>query len=222
MYKRLISEINPFVQLFITFIIIFMLIISKSIFFLIILTIIILIIILISGISMNKFFNNIRNLLFIVIYLWILLAIILKGHSLFITTYKLFLIICIISIGFYKMTFDKLHYALNVFLICLSVFNFNVEKISYNVTINIYYLKYLIDSKKIIGLLGKKNNISFPSFKYAISAILISKDKIYKLEVSLKLKFYKLKKYKINFKDKILILLFVIFAIISFMKEVII
>ena len=98
----------------------------------------------------------------------------------------------------------------------------DVDIVSYNIVSFIYFIKFYINSKKII-LSKRKNKICYKfSFKYNIlPRILFAINELKKIESNLKLNFYEIKVENKNAKSKGLLIAFLLTFIVVIFKEVI-
>ena len=224
MLDELISKINISSRLKIIIIVSLMLVLGHSLWFFAFITVLTLIILLIYNIHINIYINSLKSIIMIlVIVILISFAITKDWIETLILIYKV-LIIILLNINFTNtVTFDELNSGLNKVLKNLKKFSFDVQKISFELSIIIFYTKYLLESKKevlnIQTLHGKR--------KYLIKSNLIPRlifaiNKTENLKIFLKEENYKQKVEKVNSKSKMLELSFIVLLIIVLIKEVII
>ena len=218
MPKSLLSEINPFVKLLIMFILIVSILIGKSFYLLLILGVIALIVILISDISVNKYVEEIKKIFMWLIFIFLAYIIILNNRSILLFVYKTTLIIIFLETFLLSSSFDEIDSGINTIIRPLKLFKYNTDSISLNITLSIFFLINLIN----LDYRSVDYDMFSYSFypKYIISRILIVNDKINSYQMSLKLKFYKVKNYKFDTRDIILFVAFISFFIIVIYEEV--
>ena len=136
--------------------------------------------------------------------------------------YKLIVIMFFIKIFFFNIEFEGLHQALYGLILPLKKLNIDVEKISSDVALSLYFITYVMNSKdeikKIQMLRGKKTinikNFLLPSLFYSIN-------NLDRLQDGLKIKLYKLNYKKTNFGSKLLLIIFILLFVAILYKEVI-
>ena len=223
MLSNYFNKLDSFTKLLCVLFIMFIIFIAKSITLIIALSILSLIVFILINQSVNIYINTLKIIKFWLIIIWIAYIMFLGiSFNSLIFIYKLILctllFVCILQI----FNFNDLHFAM--YKIC-SLFKFkkyDYEKISYNLTVNIYFLKYFLysgDEIKNSQFMCGRNNYNLKRFYFP--RILYSTEKVRLLEENLNLKFYKLEYRKINSQSLILIICFVVLIVIAIFKEVI-
>ena len=141
----------------------------------------------------------------------------------FVVLYKFILTILFIKQFFLVIKFEKLVNGINTVLKPLNR-KININKISYNIAIFIYFINIYINSKKEIF----NNYLSNNKFIYTFSIkrnlfprIFFTISKIKNIENSLKIKNYKINYERENKESIIFVCSFIALFIIVFFKEVI-
>lgn len=223
MHSRFIRNITPSVKMLIIILLICTLLIAKSIFLMGFITVLSLIILILFGSSVNKYVDFIKKIFIWLLFIVIMYIIIYKsivGLGLFM--YKTTLIAILLEGLISNFNFDELHSGINEILKPFKIFKLDAEKISYNVALNVVFLNELLHSSNRIERVQIASGRRNYRIKYFLfPRLLNSTEYVKNLENSLKLKFYTLKGFKINFKSVLLLIMFIFLFIITIYKEVI-
>lgn len=214
MYNNYVKSINPFIKLLSLLLLVLSIILSKSLPLFVVLLIISFIIVIVSEKNVKLYVKLFKNIIIKLILITIIYIIVIGYDKVYLFLFKMALIINSITIFCRTTDFMQLHYSINKLLIILRIFRIDTQTISYNIALYLYFFKYYIDSKKKI-----KNNIKFIPKKVLIK-IIYAEEKIRQLDISLKLKFYKLCSFKTNVKDIYILIFFVCLFIATIYKEV--
>lgn len=197
--------------------------IAKSLYLILFITVFSLIIIILNEKSVNIYINTLKKHAFLLLFIEIIYIIVcgnIVGSFLFL--YKLVLITILIKNIMININFNKLHSAIYTLLIPVLIFKIDLGKISFDITESIYFIKYFMESKRIINQLQDfKNKRKYNLKHFWVPRLLYSNNKINLLNVNLEAKFYKLNKEKINIKSYIFLTIFIVIFIIALFKEVI-
>lgn len=223
MQNRFIKNITPCVKILITFLIICTLAVAKSLFLIAFITILSLIILIMAGGSVNKYVDFIKKIFIWLLFIVIMYIIIYKSITgLVVFMYKIVLSVTLIDGIISRLDFDELHSGIYGMLTPLRKFNINVESKSFNIALNIVFLKeFLNSSDKISESQLMRNKRSYGIKYFFFPRLLNSIYYVKNLEDVLQLKFYSLKREKINFKSVISLLLFIFLFVVAIFKEVI-
>ncbi len=223
MQSKFIDNILTSSKIIMLFLIIVTLLITKSPYLILFFTILEIIILILIDKNVNNYVQFIKNNVFWLLFILIIYIIIYRDIILsFIFMYKLLLSIILIECFILTINFQKLHSGIYRLIKPLKIFKLNVEAISFNMTVYIYFLIYYSESKDEIKYIHRiKNRKSYGLKNYLLPRVLLSINKIEELVVNLKIRFYNVKKEKFNIKSIILPLLFVILFFIVVFKEVI-
>lgn len=225
MQNNFITKISPIVRIFVLIILILMLLLAKSLYLILFITTLTLILFVKTDTKVNiyvKFLKRIIILLLIFFIEYIIIFRINSFISIILLLYKLLIITGLIKIYLLNVNFGDLHIGLYRLVYPFKILNVNIEKLSYDIVLLMYFYKFVCDSKAEVKrkqvLFGKKSfNIKNSIMPRIINAI----QGLENFENSLKIKFYKLENKKIDFKSKIILCLFIIIFIVSIFKEVI-
>ena len=214
MFNDLLKNTNPFIKFLSFVIIIFTIIVSKTLPSIIVITLLSIILILINNKSVKEYVNFLKHIIVILILLTIIYIIVIEYGNVVLFTYKALLLFNVFKIYFDNNKFSDLDYSINMLFKPLEIFKINIDKISYTIVLNIYFIKCYISSKDEAKFRGF-------NLKRIIERIVYADEKVKRLDISLKLKFYRLFKYKVTIKDVIIILVFISVFIAAILKEVI-
>ena len=221
--NKFIDTISPSVRLIILFLLVFSLIIAKSLYLFLSITIIVLVLYIITNESANeyiKFFKKIYPLLLILLTTYIIIFSEYNLLKIMLVSGKIIISSFMIKVFEVNISFDELHEAIYGMLYMFK--KFNIEKFSLDIAFSLCLIKFWFDSKDQIKevqiLNGKRiNGIT----KFIMPRLLFSIDELNKLQLRLKLNFYKLKYKKVNRRSKLALLVAVAFFIVCIFKEVI-
>ena len=218
MSKNIIYKINPFIKLLVLFLMILTVFVSKSLYSLIIIGIVITLVVISSEISVKKYIDDLKKIILWLIFILLAYIIILDEINTILFLYKILL--CFIALDTYITTssFNDIDSALNTFLSPLKIIVCNIDQISFNITLSIFFIINLI--KEDYNSMKYDRFLYSFSPKYIIARIIYTNNKLIRFKNSLLLKYYKAKKYSINKCDFVLLITFIFLFIIVVCKEV--
>lgn len=226
MQGNLINKIHPFIRFCCFVIISIMLLISKSLYLTLFLTTLIFLLALKSDTFIYEYIKKIylyKVLLIIIFALVIYLFKIFNIFKIALTLYKILLIFTLINIFILNSSFEDINLLFYYILKPLNRLKINIEKLSFDLTISLYFIKEIFSSKNHINKLKnqfyKKNSLIIDTIS---SRMIYSINEISKFEHSLKMSYYKINKIRIDLKSKIVFIIFNLLFIISIIREVII
>lgn len=220
MHRITLVQSNPLVKMISLLCMILMIVFSKSPLFIIVITLMTFIGVLINSKSLKYYVHNIVNICPMIVFIVLLVLFTVKDVNYIMFIYKTILLSMLIVSFMILSSFDGLNSSLYILLKPLSIIGLDVEKISFNISISIYYLLFFINSKDNVRMINKKNNIHSINPKYFISRLLMTNERIANFKLSLKLKFYRVKRCTFSKADIVFIVVFVLFTIFAFIKEV--
>ena len=210
MQNKFINNIANSVKLIIIVILIMSIFIAKSLFLLLFLLTLEFIILILIDKNVNVYVEFIKKFKMLLLFIFIIYIIIYRDllYS-FIFLYKLVCSSILIKV-IYTILFP------------LKLFTFNIKKITYNITLTMYFLKFLISSKMEIKQLQLMKNKTIHNIRnFFMPRLMISINNMKNIENSLKLNYFELKADKLNFKSILLLIIFMcLFSVVVF-KEVI-
>ena len=215
MQKRIIKSINPFVRTLSFIIFLFSIVVAKTIPSFIVITLLFIIMIILNNENVKEYVNYLKRSIFLLLLITIVYIIIVGYCNLLIFIYKLLLLMIIIYIMFRNYDFNELDYSINKLVKPLKIFKINVDKLSFSITLNLFFIKYYFEKDKTNWNINKLNP------KHFIEKIMYVDENVKKLQLSLKLKFYKINKYSITLKDILILSIFIVVFIATIYKEVI-
>ncbi len=223
MQNKFINNIANSVKLIIIVILIMSIFIAKSLFLLLFLLTLEFIILILIDKNVNVYVEFIKKIKMLLLFIFIVYIIIYRDllYS-FIFLYKLVCSSILIKVIIIKMNFKDLNNGIYTILFPLKLFTFNIKKISYNITLTMYFLKFLISSKMEIKQLQLMKNKTIHNIRnFFMPRLMISINNMKNIENSLKLNYFELKADKLNFKSILLLIIFMcLFSVVVF-KEVI-
>ena len=214
MYKY---KMNPFIKLICLILLLLIIFFSKNLLLYIFLGILSIVLVLMSDISVKKYIDFTKKIILWLIFI-MFMFIIIFGKVHIQTIYKFFIVLIIIETYILTNTFEDFEYAINCILKPLKYFKIDICCVSKNITFLIMYVYYFINVKKTNDSFKSKNILYYP--KYLLSRVLIANDKVENLKLSLKLKFYKTRKYNLIYKDIIVISIMIFVFVAVLFKEV--
>lgn len=211
MQNSFLNKINVSVRLLCLILIIICIFLVKSAYLFIFFTLLFTILFILTDKSVKFYVESLKSLKILLLIIYIAYIIIFRN----IPTFFVFVCKTVLSILFIKqfdllMTFEKLNNGIKTLLKPIKILD--IDSISYNVTLYIYFIKIYINSSNENFYCCKFN--VFSRFFFTIS-------KLNKLESSLKLKFYKPKFEEKNILSNITLTIFLLLFILVIFKEVI-
>lgn len=225
MSNNIINKISSSTRIIITLLIILMLLMAKSLYLILFITVLMSILFLISNEKVNSYVKTLKNsYLFLSIILIAYIIILGKYNviSIVIFSYKLLIITFLIKFLLIYTNFKDMHSGIFTILKPLKTFKIDIEQISLNIVISIWFIINLISSKEKIKssqTLKNKHKINLKNF--ILPCFIWATKDIEILQTNLKLKFYKVKVEKLNLLSIILLTIFVLLFIVCFVKEVV-
>ena len=224
MYQdNIIKKITPKERLLILLILIFCVMISKSIFLILFLTTLILILMIKTEKSVRYYVKTLKKVSPLLLIYLVLYIIMLRRYSFLpnlILLYKLLLIAILIEIYVLNTDFKGFNSGIYGILKPLERF-LNVEKLSHNLSLSIYYVKCLLDSFDNIKYSQIKNGKRVFNIKnYLLPIFMNSVEKLTSKDETLKMTFFRVDN-KSNIISKIFMVLFIIIFVICIFKEVV-
>lgn len=224
MPNKFINKINASSLIISLLFLIFIIFIASSVYLLSFITVLLLVLIILTNQSVKFYVELIKNIFLILLFTFIAYIIVTRNIiGSFIFLYKVILTSIYIKQFLLIIKFQELVNGINTILKPLSN-KLNINKISYNMVLFIYFIDIYINSKKEIF----NNYISKNKFIYTFSIkrnmfprIFLTISKIKNIENSLKIKNYKTNYERINKESIICVFTFIVLFIIVFFKEVI-
>lgn len=225
MQNNFITKLSPSAKLIICFLLILTTLLAKSIYLILFIITLTIILLIISNKRVNVYVNSLKKVILLLIIFLVAYIIILKQYnieSIFLFAYKLINIFIFVKILFLNINFMSLHEGLYGIFLPLKKFKLDIEKITLEITLAAWFIKFLLESKKEIKQMQKIKSKRIINIKHYVLPILIcSSNKLETFQNSLKIQFYKLKYTKMNFKSKMLLTIFSLIFILCLIKEVI-
>lgn len=225
MQNNIIGKITPSIRLIILLILIINLFLANSIYLISFITILILILFMITDKKVNVYVKFLKKTFLLLLFFFLIYIIIFRQYDILnivIIIYKLVLADILIKIFLLNIDFRGIHQALYGCLLPLKKSKINIEIFSLDLTLSIYFVKFLLESNDKIKVIQEINGRNVKNIKnYLIPRFIYSINELEKLKENLKIKFYNLNYKKSNFCSKFLLVAFVIFFIVCVFKEVI-
>ena len=225
MQNNIITKISPCVRIFVLLILTVCLILAKSIYLILFITTLTLVLFVITNKTVNLYVKALKKMIILLLIFLVTYIIIFKQYSIVsivVFAYKLLIIGILVKIFLLNIEFNSLHQGLYGFLLPIKKLNLNVEKISLDITLSLYFMKFLIKSKEKIKTAQIINGKKITNIKnFVLPSIIYSINKINCLQDNLKVKFYKLNYKKVNFSSKVVFILFVALFVACLFKEVV-
>lgn len=223
MQNNIFSKINVSTRILILLLLSLSIFIANSIYLIIFMSILSIILLILTNKSVKLYIFFLENVKTWLLFIFIAYIIIFRNVlNSFIFIYKLMLIILIVKQFSLTVNFQSLTSGVKTLLKPLN--KFNLDKLSYDIVIFIYFINFYINSKKEIFTnytLNKKISYSLSLKHNILPRLFLTISKINKLESSLRLKFCKIKFEKNNIKSNIILFAFLVLFIIVVFKEVI-
>ena len=169
--------------------------------------------------SVNFYIKILKNYLLLLLFLLLIYIIFLRSNIILFTC-KLIISTLLFSIYFIYVNFSELNLVIYKLLIPLKYVGVNIQNVSYNITIYLYYINYLFSSNtEIIKKQQLKSNKKY-NLKYLfLPALIYADDKTRKLNTNLKLNYYKLIYKKENKTSLFILLFFIILFILTLIRR---
>ena len=223
--NKFLKSISPSVRMISLGLLILCLLLAKSIYLIIFITILTLILILIKGVKVNNYVNTIKKSVILLLILLEAYIIIFKEYNIFnvgLFLIKLILILILIKTVMSNMEFRQIHEGLYGILLPVKKLNVNIEEITLDIVLSIYFIKFLFVSSQEIKCFQKTNGKTSFNFKHKVFAsIIYSVNQLENLQNNLKIQFYQLNYTRINMRSIIILTSIMIFFIVCIFKEVI-
>lgn len=224
MSSNVMTKISPTVRILILLILILSLLLAKSLYLILFITTLTFILLLITGEKVNLYVKLFKKMSILLLIFLIIYIIIFEQYNIIsniVLLGKLIIIVLLIKILFLNMNFSTLHEGIYGILKFLEKYKINVENLSLDITLSIYFIYFFMNSKNNIINIQEINgikkinikNVIIPSITYCVNQLDI-------LQSNLKIKFYKLNYKKINIYSKIILVLFILLFIACIFKEV--
>lgn len=223
MQDRVVKDITSIARALIFILLICTIFIAKSLFLILFLTILTLIIIILSNYSVNRYRKLLKKCAIWLLFTPIIYIIIYNNaNSILIFAYKSIMVIALIDNFLYDITFGEVHNIIYSIIYPLKRTKFDIEEISFRMTINIFFAKsLLLSGNKIVNSQLLKNKVNYNVKNFLMPILMIAINETTELEQSLIIKSYTLNKDKNNINSDIMVILFTSLFIISVFKEVI-
>ena len=223
MQQKLINKLNVSSKILILFLILCTLLVSKSIFLIMFITVLIIFILVLSEKNVKLYVDTLKESIFWLFFFGIVYIIIFRDIlGLIVFLYKMMIIIVLIVNFMESLSLDKLADGIYSLIEPLIIVFPNLKQTAYEIAYYIYFGWLLINSgNKIKKLQLLKNRQQVNLKYYLLPRLFFATSGIKKIDDSLKLSFYKVKKENKNFVSLALVLLFVILCITAVFKEVI-
>ena len=224
MHNNSILFISPNIRIIILFILISILFITESIYLILFLTTLTLILYIITNVKVNSYVKLTKKLILLLLIFVLAYIIIFEKKDVILIVifiYKLLLSLVLIEIFAFNINFGDTHRGIYGILLPLNKFNVDIEKISFNIAISLYFIKLILYSDEKIKYTQSMINIRKRNIKnFFIPRFVYSINQLYIYQNNLKIKHYALNYKKSNLKSKILFMIFFIMFIICICKEV--
>ncbi len=223
MQDRVVKDITSIARAIIFILLICTIFIAKSLFLILFLTILTLIIIILSNYSVNRYRKLLKKCAIWLLFIPIIYIIIYNNtNSILIFAYKSMMVIALIDNFLYDITFGEVHNIIYSIIYPLKRTKFDIEEISFRMTVNLFFVKsMLLSGNKIVNSQLLKNKVNYNVKNFLMPRLMIAINETTELEQSLIIKSYTLNKDKNNINSDIMVILFASLFIISVFKEVI-
>ena len=149
--ESFIHNINPFIKIICVLIFTFLCLLSNNLLFLIILLFLLILIIYISNVPRNLYINNLKFILPMMIFIFIINLIFSNIYSTFLSIIKLILFILYSQVLLYTTKPNDITYGLEILLSPLKVFNINASNIALTISLALRFIPTIfIESDKVI------------------------------------------------------------------------
>lgn len=221
MLNRVFKDVTPSIKIISLLILIFIILVAKSIYLIIFISILTLIILINLGYGVKPYVQFIKNILCCLLF-WTLIYIIIYRNiiGVILFSYKLVLITLLIRSFAFNLNFSTLDSG--IYGILRPLKKFDTKKLSYNISIYLCFIKYLIYSKEDIKCMQSKKLINKYSIKYYLfPRILFCTNKIKEKDMNLVLNHYTTHLEPINFISILTLIISICMFISVLVKEVI-
>jgi len=224
MQNNIFSKINVLHRIIILLLLIVSIFVTNSLYLIIAFSIFVMIVAILTNKSVKFYIHLIKNVKLWLLFIFITYIIVFRSIlGAFAFLYKVILVILIIKQFSLTVNFNSLASAIKtVFKPVKKIFN--IDKISYNIAIFIYFINtYMKSKEEIFARYNLDNKIMYKfSLKYNIfPRVFLTMSKTNEFESSLKLKFYKIRFEPKNKVSNIVLFSFVILFMVVIFKEVI-
>lgn len=224
MPNNIISKISPTVRIICLFILSISLFLAKSIFLILFITTLTLILMVITGKKVNKYVNIIKKVA-ILLSFFLIVYIIMFEYNIFnwlIFAYKLIVVTLLFTVFYLSINLNQLHQAIYGCLKPLEKIKVNVEGLSFDITVALFFIKSLIsNSEKVLETQGQCGKRKINLKNYILPIFINSVNELNELQCHLKAKFYKLSYRKNNKISKFILIGFIVIFVCVIFKEVI-
>ena len=149
--ESIIHNINPFIKIICVLIFTFLCLLSKNLLFLILLLFLLILIIYVSNVPMNLYINNLKFILPMMVFIFIINLIFSNIYSTLLSIIKLILFILYSQILLYTTKPNDITYGLENLLSPLNVFNINASSIALTLSLALRFIPTIfIESDKVI------------------------------------------------------------------------
>lgn len=219
MQNNIFNRINVSSRLLILLLLIFSLILTNSNCLILVFSIFILMLLILRDKSVKYYLNLLKNLKFLLLFIFIAYIIMIGNiFESLLVLYKIILVVLLMNLFVSTVKFETLTNAFKTLLKPLQK-KLNIDNISLNISLFIYFLIYYINSKAQI--LSKYPNQKFNLKNNILARLFLTNYKLKKLESDLKLKFYNPMFEVSDRKSNIIVGVFVFLLILVIFKEVI-
>lgn len=225
MQNNFITKISQNLRIIILILIILNLFLAKSIYLILFITTLTFIFFIITDKKTNLCVNILKKIIILLLIFLVGYIIVLRYYNLnfvILLLYKLAITIILIEIFLFNTSFNELHNGLYTVFLPLKRFNVDVEQMSFNVTLVIYFFEFFYESReKIINAQVTRGKKTISLINFIFPCIICSINELEKLQENLKIKFYKLNRKSADLRSKAILILFLLFFVICVFKEVI-
>lgn len=219
MQNNIFNKINVSSRLLALLLLTLSLMITNSISFIVLISILVLILLILSKKSVKCYIDLIKNIKFLLLFIFIAYIIILGSiFSAILFLHKTILMILLMRMLIYTVNFQSLTNGIKTFLKPLENI-IKIDDISINISLFIYFINYYINSKQEI--LSKYSKDEFNFKNNLLPRLFLTNYKLKIIESDLKRKFYSPKFETNNKRSNIIVFVFAVFLIIIIFKEVI-
>jgi len=149
--ESIIHNINPLIKIICVLIFTFLCLLSNNLLFLILLLFLLILIIYMSNVPRNLYINNLKFILPMMVFIFIINLIFSNIYTTFISILKLVLFILYSQILLYTTKPNDITYGLEILLSPLKVFNINASSIALTISLALRFIPTIfIESDKVI------------------------------------------------------------------------